>query len=162
MTESKSAAFFNDEVTPDSTDDGFEPITTQDALNKIIEQRVTRERAKFADYADLKKKAADFDSVQKTAEERIAAIESELKAERRQAMKATVSAETGTPAKWIQGETLEEMQASAADFQAELAARTKSEKRPAPAGLKSGASSSDSRLDPQERAAAALRNYTKN
>ena len=153
----------NEEVTPDATpvDDGFDPITTQDALNKIIEQRVTRERARYADYADLKQKAADFDSLQKTADERIAAIESELKTERHQALKATVAASKGVPAKWLQGATVEELEASADDFLAELAARTKSEKRPAPAGLKSGASSSDSRLDPQERAAAALRNYTK-
>ncbi len=44
--------------------DGFKPITSQDDLNRIIADRVNRERAKFADYKDLKGKADQFDQLQ--------------------------------------------------------------------------------------------------
>lgn len=43
------------------TDTTFTPITSQDELNKVIQERVTRERKKFADYNDLKTKAAELD-----------------------------------------------------------------------------------------------------
>lgn len=36
----------------------FKPITSQDDLNKIISERIKRERGKFADYEDLKAKAS--------------------------------------------------------------------------------------------------------
>lgn len=46
-------------------DDGFTPPATQAELNKIIADRVSRERAKYADYADLQSKAAKFDDLEK-------------------------------------------------------------------------------------------------
>lgn len=42
----------------------FEPITTQEDLNRIIGERVQRERAKFADYRDLKAKASRLDEIE--------------------------------------------------------------------------------------------------
>lgn len=39
----------------------FTPPASQEELNRIIEQRLARERGKFADYDDLKAKAAKFD-----------------------------------------------------------------------------------------------------
>lgn len=39
----------------------FTPPSTQEDLNRIIEQRLARERSKFADYDELKTKAAKFD-----------------------------------------------------------------------------------------------------
>lgn len=42
---------------------GFTPPASQDELNRIIESRLSRERAKFADYDDLKTKATKFDEV---------------------------------------------------------------------------------------------------
>lgn len=42
----------------------FAPITSQDDLNKIIRERIDRERAKFADYADVKAKAAQLDKIE--------------------------------------------------------------------------------------------------
>lgn len=41
----------------------FTPITTQDDLNKIIQERVAREQAKFSDHAELKIKAAELDQI---------------------------------------------------------------------------------------------------
>jgi hypothetical protein len=41
----------------------FTPITSQDDLNRVIADRVQRERNKFADYNDLKAKAGKFDEI---------------------------------------------------------------------------------------------------
>ena len=82
-----------------STEGGFEPITSQEQLNATLRDRIARERAKFSDYDDLKKKAAQFDDLeqskkseaQKTAD-RIAALEQELNSTRSDAMRARVQA----------------------------------------------------------------------
>ncbi|WP_406083102.1 hypothetical protein OHA01_26335 [Micromonospora zamorensis] len=42
----------------------FTPITSQDDLNRIIADRVSRERGKFADYGDLKAKAGRLDEIE--------------------------------------------------------------------------------------------------
>ena len=42
----------------DGGNSGFTPPATQQELNRIISERVSRERAKFGDYEDLKGKAA--------------------------------------------------------------------------------------------------------
>ena len=43
---------------------GFTPPASQDELNKIITARVERERAKYADFDDLKAKAARLDEIE--------------------------------------------------------------------------------------------------
>jgi TolA-binding protein len=53
----------------------FTPITSQEDLNKVIQDRVSRERKKFADYKDLKAKADELDrlkSENQTAEDKAA------------------------------------------------------------------------------------------
>lgn len=60
-----------------------EPTTlTQEQVDRIVEQRLARERQKFADYDDLKQKAARLDELEaerkselERAQERIAALE---------------------------------------------------------------------------------------
>ncbi|MEU5668957.1 hypothetical protein ABZ749_01040 [Micromonospora sp. NPDC047753] len=42
----------------------FTPITSQDDLNRVIAERVARERGKFADYNDLKAKAGRLDEIE--------------------------------------------------------------------------------------------------
>ena len=84
------------------TDAGFKPITTQDELNHVLADRLDRERAKFADYKDLKAKAARLDSIEqankteaeKTAE-RIAALEAENKRIQLDALRSRVQAKFG-------------------------------------------------------------------
>ena len=39
----------------------FEPITTQEALDNIISERLKREREKFSDYDSLKGKVSDYE-----------------------------------------------------------------------------------------------------
>lgn len=50
----------------DGGNDGAKPWTppaSQEEFNRIIGERVTRERSKFADYSDLKNKASQFDQL---------------------------------------------------------------------------------------------------
>lgn len=39
------------------------PPANQEEFNRIISERITRERSKYADYADLKNKASQFDQL---------------------------------------------------------------------------------------------------
>lgn len=104
----------------------FEAITSQDALDRIVSQRIARERNRFADYDDLKAKAAKFDEVQeasKTAEqkaaERLAALEKENADLKASQLRSDVAVEKGLPAKlakFLQGSTREELEASAAEL----------------------------------------------
>lgn len=100
-------------------DGEFAPIETQEALDAIIKERVDRarrtEREKFADYADLKAKAAKLDeqaaadgSELERARETIKALEDEKRARERAdelaSLRAKVSAATGVPAELVSGE----------------------------------------------------------
>ena len=81
-----------DPVTPSNeggSDSGFTPPATQDELNKIISERVQRERAKYADYKDLKSKAEKFDELEKanqTELEKVQGRATEAEAERDRAL----------------------------------------------------------------------------
>ncbi|MEO6627624.1 MAG: hypothetical protein ABIP03_03560 [Aquihabitans sp.] len=61
---------------------------TQDDVNKIIDDRLKREREKFADYDDLKKKAG----AAATDADRIAALEQDLNATRTDALRRRIQA----------------------------------------------------------------------
>lgn len=47
--------------------DDFKPITSQDELNRLVGERVARERAKYADYDDVKAKAEAHDAALEAA-----------------------------------------------------------------------------------------------
>lgn len=64
---------------------------TQSDIDRIVRERVKREREKFADYDDLKAKAGEA----QTAEERIAKLEKEIKASQHEALKRRVQAAHG-------------------------------------------------------------------
>lgn len=100
----------------------FTPITSQDALDKVISARLERERAKFSDYSELKTKAARLDEIEEANQSELEKLQSKLaKAEAKvadfeltaqvNAWKAQVSEETGIPVKALAGNTLEEIQA---------------------------------------------------
>lgn len=83
-------------------DDGFTPITTQEDLNKVLAPRLERERAKFADYKDLKAKAARLDELEAASKseaervaERIAALESENARIQSEALRSRIQAKHG-------------------------------------------------------------------
>lgn len=157
----------SDETT-DSADvevSDFQPITSQDALDKIIGQRIDRVKRQFAGYDELKAKASQFDEMQEASktelqklQERADVLERELKEERDRAGRASVAAAKGVPASALTGSTVEEWEASADSL---LEWREQEEQRKAPPkparGLKSGASPAETILDPKERAAQAIR-----
>lgn len=109
---------------------GFTPPATQDELNKIIADRVSRERAKYGDYKDLQAKAAKFDEIEQAsrsdiekASERAAAAERERDDARGRLDRLEVALEKGlTPsqAKRLVGSTREELEADADDLLKDL------------------------------------------
>lgn len=116
------------------TNAGFTPPATQEDLDKIISDRLARERAKYADYDEVKAKAKAHDEYvasQKTETERLAEA---LEAEKRRVAELTteslrnrVAAEKGVPAALLSGETEEALVASA---EALIAFRADQEKTP--------------------------------
>lgn len=97
-------------VSPPAGDKGgnggtYTPPASQDDLNRIIAERVSRERAKYADYDDLKAKAGKFDELaeaQKSeiqrATERADAAEREAAEQRAEALRLRVAHKHGIPA----------------------------------------------------------------
>lgn len=155
----------DEQVSDDAPD--FEPITSQEEFEKRLSGRLAREAKKYADYDDLKAKAARFDELEtaqveanKTWEQKYRDLETQLAAKDKAVWAAEIAAAKGVPASRIRGETREEMEADADELAALLVKDTKP--RPTVSGLKSGASNSDLRMDPKERAAAALRSFRKN
>lgn len=99
---------------------GFEPIASQDALDKIVQARVARERAKFSDYDDLKAKAdklAQFEESQKSeaqrAQERLDAAEKRASELELKATRAEVAAAKGVPVALLSGSTQAELESAA-------------------------------------------------
>lgn len=105
---------------------GFTPPATQAELNKVIADRIARERAKYADYADLKTKAEKFDELDQASKteqerltERLAASEARAAELEGRALRLEVASENGlTPAqaKRLVGSTREELEADAKEL----------------------------------------------
>lgn len=79
------------EPQPGTEEAKAEQTFTQADVDRIVRERVQRERGKYADYDELKERAG----VAKTAEERIAALEAEVQATRREALKRRAQAAHG-------------------------------------------------------------------
>ena len=79
---------------------------TQDEVNAIVADRLARERAKYADYDDLKAQAGKTDALQQQLDA-IAADKA------RREMKQKVSDATGVPVELLTGETEEACTAQA-------------------------------------------------
>lgn len=79
---------------------------TQDEVNAIVTERLNRERAKYADYNDLKAKAYQCDAVQ-------AQLDELNRATTRKEMLARVTADTGCPVELLTEETEEACTAQA-------------------------------------------------
>jgi hypothetical protein len=86
----------------------YTPPASQADLDRIIADRITREKAKYADYSDLKAKAAKFDEaeeaskteIQKANEAREAA-EKALAAKEAEALRLNVASKHGIPAEHL-------------------------------------------------------------
>ncbi|KTS90702.1 hypothetical protein NS183_07790 [Microbacterium testaceum] len=98
----------------------FQAITSQEDFDKAIQARIARERAKFADYEDLKARADKFDEYQESqkteaerAQERLQAAEARAAELELRSIRAEVAAEKGVPVALLTGSTKDEITASA-------------------------------------------------
>lgn len=95
---------------------GFQPITSQEELDRIISGRVQRERAKYEGYAEFKAKAEKLPQVEGELAEVKEKLAGYVRAQELDGWKTKVSDETGVPASVLRGETLEELQAHAKEL----------------------------------------------
>jgi hypothetical protein len=125
----------------DSGNSGFTPPATQEDLNRIIADRVTRERAKYADYGDLKTRAAKYDEVEQAnktelqrATERAEAAERDAEQTKSEALRLRVIAKHQIPEDHqdlVFGGDEAELTARAAKVQALIGLQAAAESSPA-------------------------------
>jgi hypothetical protein len=149
------------ETAPAEGTSEFTPITSQEALDKIMGSRIDGVKRKYSDYDGLKAKAHEYDAIvekgktdQERQQETIRSLTSALDEERAGRLRADVAALKGVPASSLTGSTTEELEASA---DALIEWRGEVKKPVSRTGLKSGATGSDQMMDPKEAAAIALR-----
>lgn len=86
---------------------------TQDDVNRIVQERLQREREKYADYDDLKTAAERAQELEEQTQELTAKVaEFESKEEHRKLV-ADVAETAGVPAGVLKGDTKEELEAHA-------------------------------------------------
>lgn len=85
--------------------DTFTPPSSQEELNRIIERRLERERSKYADYDDLKQRAARLDEIEaeqlseaEKAQKRAEEAERERDQARAEALRLRIAAKYGVSA----------------------------------------------------------------
>ena len=140
----------------------FKAITSQEELDKLIGARINTVKSKFADYDDLKAKAAKFDEAEEAnkselqkAQDAARAAEDRASRAEQTALRARIAAEMNVPVEVLSGTDEESVKASA---QKVLDWANSNKKPPAkPGKLKSGSSGSESAGAGKERAAEALR-----
>lgn len=94
----------------------FTPPSSQEELNKIIGDRLQRERAKFSDYTDLKAKAKRLDEIEEQSKTDLQkAVDAQQAAEKRaselevQVLRASIAAQKGVLPELLTGTTEEEI-----------------------------------------------------
>lgn len=92
MSESTATAA---ETAAESGGEGQEQTFTQADVDRIVKERVTRERAKFSDYDALKSQAEGA----KTLEQQVADLRGELDSTKAESLRARVAAEHGISTK---------------------------------------------------------------
>lgn len=143
----------------------FKAPTSQEEFDRMVGARLERERSKFADYEDVKAKAAKFDAADEANKtelqkerERAEKAESALTPAQQQVARLEVALEKGltaTQAKRLVGSTKEEFAADADELLTDLGAKAKA--KPDVKKLKSGSAADGDGNTGKERAAAALR-----
>lgn len=106
---------------------GFTPPQSQDEFDRIIQDRVARERKKFADYDDLKARAdrlTEIEDGQKSEVQRLNDTIEQLKTENdtlksdiskkdRDALAAKIAHDKGVPVRYVTGDDEKSMKAAA-------------------------------------------------
>lgn len=101
----------SDEGEDDGGDGDFKPITSKAEFERILGKRLHRERAKFADYDDLKQQVTDQAATISDLQEKLG--ESTLKD-----MRKSIADEAGVPENLLRGTTEEELKAHAEELKA--------------------------------------------
>lgn len=133
----------SDDPTKTTEPPAYTPPATQADLDRIIADRLSREKAKYADYPDLKAKAAKFDEVEQAnktelqkALDRAAAAEAKVASYETRDQVSTwakeIVAGSPIPADALRGSSKEELQAH---FDQLKALVPSSEDQPTPKGL---------------------------
>lgn len=106
--------------TDDTQSKTFEAITSQEQLNRVIGERLARERVKYADYEAFKAKALKFDEIEQAnktelekAQDKIKALEAKASEAELKAVKAAIAAKHSIPAELLYGNNEEEIEAVA-------------------------------------------------
>ena len=97
-------------------DSGFEAITSQEQLDKVLSKRLERERAKYSDYEELKQKAAEAADSRSEVEklhDRVKELEQERHQSAVEAAKAKAASEYGVPAELLVGDDTDAIEAHA-------------------------------------------------
>ena len=97
-------------------DSGFEAITSQEQLDKVLSKRLERERAKYSDYEELKQKAAEAADSRSEVEklhDRVKELEQERHQSAIEAAKAKAASENGVPADLLVGDDTDAIEAHA-------------------------------------------------
>lgn len=90
-----------------------ESTFSQEDVNRIVQERLQREREKYSDYDDLKtaaERAQELEAEKQTLAERVAEFEAK---EEQQKLVNSVAEATGIPAAALKGDTKEELEAHA-------------------------------------------------
>lgn len=109
------AAQGNDAAGTNGAQSGSNQTFSQEQLNAIVGERLARQAEKYADYDDLKQKAAEYDKQQEAsktelqkAQERAKKLEDEIagmkKADKIRGIRSKVSKDTGVPDELLTGE----------------------------------------------------------
>jgi len=98
----------------------FEAITSQEDFDRAIQKRIARERAGFADYDDLKARAAKLTEIEAANQTEAEKVQARLEAAEKRAteleakaLRSDVAAAKGVPAALLTGSTQEELEAAA-------------------------------------------------
>ena len=117
------------EDTGTEADSGFEAITSQEQLGKVLSKRLERERAKYSDYEELKQKAAEAADSRSEVEklhDRVKELEQERHQSALQAAKAKAASEYGVPADLLVGDDTDAIEAHAKRLSEYVAAQAPS------------------------------------
>ncbi len=154
------------EGTEETTEpEGFKAIASQEELNKIVESRLARERAKYADYDELKSAKTELDKIkdsQKTDQQKsadlIANLQKELGGYKQRdqvnAWATGIVKDSTIPANALRGSTREELEEHFSQLESLVV-----QAKPKPKAVPSGKSPED--REKPTNAAAALRQLRK-
>lgn len=162
MTEETVTEQTSDEAAPTGEPKVEEKTLTQAEVDRIVKERLARERQKYADYEELKQKAEAADSSKTDLEkltEQIEALKAENESNKLKALRSEIAGAKGVPANLLTGTTQEELEEQAdalLEFAKSRAPKTDTSQGRPKEKLRSGAANTDREPSPSEIAKSVL------